>query len=92
MTEHTKTPWRVSPDWCDIESFHTDDNTVQFGICQLYADESSRANAEFIVKACNNHDALVRALERLIKDFTIHAPAAEQTCRFQAEQTLAQIK
>ena len=70
MAEHTPTPWRV---------FTNDDGTKLVGIgsregqgildCGFgvwaWNDAEGIANAELVVKAVNNHDALVAHLRRL---------------------------
>lgn len=70
MSEHTPTPWRVGPD--NVNPFYIaapDQGMTAFvGIVPIpmqtgRTEAENRANAEFIVKAVNNHDALVKALE-----------------------------
>ncbi len=54
MKEHTPTPYQYDNDLGDNGFYVTseDHNTI-------VAECSNKANAEFIVKACNEHDALV---------------------------------
>jgi len=61
MTEHTLTPW------------HSDDTAIfaQDGVLARIPNHPDngvnwRADAAFIVKAVNNHDALVQALRALV--------------------------
>ena len=71
--EHTKTPWHDTglPDSCGYKAINGDTHNV----CVIHHDPNTikeqKANAEFIVKACNSHDALVEALQGL-KDAFIH--------------------
>jgi len=68
MSEHTPTPWRVYED---------DDCIVCFGegdsICDCAPGSpfvkmgAAKANAAFICKAVNNHEALVKALSTLLE-------------------------
>lgn len=63
MAEHTPTPWfkdircRIGP------RFETDDQSdgMLDDLLEVYG-ENRDANAAFIVKACNSHDALVNVL------------------------------
>jgi hypothetical protein len=75
MTDHTPTPW-ISQPFCDDEDhavFIIGANlgglaaTAPMFPSEIDTVDSSRAqaNAAFIVKAVNNHDALVEALEGL---------------------------
>ena len=56
MSKHTPGPWKVSSSGNDIE------NAYGAGVCALYADESSEANARLIAAA----PELLEALERLV--------------------------
>jgi hypothetical protein len=66
MTEHTPTPWAVEDTGCGIEIV-----SGNFVVAEILpADgkdptDQDRANAAFIVRACNAHDELVRALEAI---------------------------
>lgn len=59
-TQHTPTPWKLTePDRIEQEGFGM--------ICTTRGDNwQAPANAAFIVRACNSHDALVKALERTV--------------------------
>jgi len=59
---YTKTPWVVRGKR-DIRCLHS-----QEGIAQTVyqVDEQAEANAQFIVKACNAHEALVDVVSRYI--------------------------
>lgn len=65
---HTHLPWRVSKDGCEIEAPY---DGGSFGICSMYADESTQANAELIVKAVNERKALLDALKDILEEFNI---------------------
>ena len=63
---HTETPWTITPektreiDWLWVMHEQT-------RICRVVLyhgeKEEQRANAAFILRACNSHDSLVKALE-----------------------------
>ena len=59
MSSHTEGPWKVSETGSDVEQ----DSEAAFGICALYADESSSANARLIAAA----PELLAACERAVK-------------------------
>ena len=72
--EHKKTPWGCDGTALNIEGSYVvygdsgDDDDEICIVSEMFADSiehesAARANAEFIVKACNNHDALVEALK-----------------------------
>ena len=78
MAEHTPTPWAIDADYPNcvrITDSHGHD--VEIAECSLLSwdgsemtsgpDATDEANATFIVKACNSHDALVKALDGMIK-------------------------
>lgn len=72
--EHTPTPWFVCTDpqnetWHAGRTIGTEERTGGRRVadpCLFDADEIAHANAAFIVRAVNNHDDLVAALEALI--------------------------
>lgn len=74
MAEHTPTPWTVDKVHFSGECHLHGPNGEEFAL--LYVSDGAddpepypaEANAAFIVKAVNNHDALVEALEDLISD------------------------
>jgi hypothetical protein len=68
MSEHTPTPWIVDATKFGPKIYETGRDAD--AICQLFdkngiAFISDVANAAFIVRACNSHDALVKALEEI---------------------------
>lgn len=79
MSEHTPTPWVVvvgkdnsdngeplSPDiFGTITGGNEGWHIARVWLAGKYL--NGEANAEFIVLACNNHDALVKALEGVIR-------------------------
>jgi hypothetical protein len=78
MTDHTPTPWRViSGDDYYIAAdaypkefighFKGDDTGDYVAYVGNRPKDFGEANAAFIVKAVNNHDALVKALEDLLE-------------------------
>lgn len=66
-TKHTPTPYAVAPSsnpkngkaWRDIVA-----TTTEFS--PAYVGEALEHDAEFIVRACNAHDALVEALQAVV--------------------------
>lgn len=76
MTKHTPTPWVVIENkrLGMIKINHK--QPCEFGdtsdIAQIFTsldEEKDRGNADFIVRACNNHHSLLNALEELLKEF-----------------------
>ncbi len=71
MAEHTPTPWNVSKHhgYGELNGVQIRDATG-YAIAVSIGDVEeldSRANAEFIVRACNSHDALVKENANLKK-------------------------
>ena len=60
-TQHTPGPWKVSETGSDVEQ----DSEAAFGICALYADEASSANARLIAAAPELLDLLKRMKRHL---------------------------
>jgi len=79
MSKHTPTPWEIQDPMCDdLWLVETGKETYEWrciaSVQATPADEGSPlsraemwANAAFIVKAVNSHDALVKALERIAR-------------------------
>lgn len=80
METHTNTPWTIGeyshPDYeLSLAIFNEKDIEDPFAdvspICVItplkFKGEQDQANAEFIVKACNNHDKLVEGLKVISK-------------------------
>jgi len=72
MNKHTPTPYK----WVAWEQAISINSPECFGVAFISPDldsangipsELDRANAEFIVTACNNHDALIAMLELAIR-------------------------
>ena len=61
---------------------------------RLHPDKEAKANATFIVTACNNHDALVKALAKLVNWHRVHEPISFMDAEDleSANQLLNQIK
>ena len=70
MADHTPTPWKV----------YDDSDPLHIAIKGYYsstggahvADILSPANAAFIIKAVNSHDALVKALDWIVSNPNAH--------------------
>lgn len=62
MVEHTPTPWIIFTD--NGEPYAIMPAGRGGDIC-TFRDQPSNADADFIVKAVNNHDALVKVLEEI---------------------------
>jgi hypothetical protein len=69
MTGHYPTPWSVSPVTTGQRGFDIlcDVRTTP-NKWSIAASSQEQANAAFIVKACNNFDGLLAALELLVAD------------------------
>lgn len=68
--QHTKTPWRLQhePNYFNIQ---TEEGYAIADTCEYGSVVANRAaNAAFIVRACNSHDALVEALEEILEHDT----------------------
>ena len=74
MAEHTKLPWKLETDQHFGPGFvitstdggmHNRCPVVRMSSPLGEDDETLRGDAELIVKACNSHDALVKALEEI---------------------------
>jgi len=59
MNAHTKTPWSIVH---DTQIYGLDEENVATAN-RMQGRDNQVANAAFIVRACNSHDALVAALE-----------------------------
>ncbi len=73
MTEHTKTPWEYKAPYYDWTAGAIIMNGVIIAkmVKQVTMDcETLNANAEFIVKAVNSHEALVDACKQALNTFT----------------------
>jgi pyrroloquinoline quinone (PQQ) biosynthesis protein C len=64
QTQHTSGPWRTFDAFTDVEIV-TDRPTANEteSIVQFKGQSNARANAAFIVRACNSHADLIQALE-----------------------------
>ena len=62
MSEHTSVPWIADPDYregCEWNIHIVSAAKPDCAICFMANDSSSEANAAFIIRAVNSHDALV---------------------------------
>lgn len=72
MSEHTPVPWRTAGSGPATPHFALSVRTVAGGIaegtiCRIWQRAEAKANAEFIVRACNAHDDMLEALIEVIK-------------------------
>ena len=72
--KHTQTPWHArKEDGCPRSFIHT--TVTDDYRCTTVVDDVSHANAEFIVKACNEHEELAAIKETVAKTLAmLHAP------------------
>ena len=75
--KHTPTPWHTFPTNHDEDQHEFDIYPVN-GMCiaevgSAYGDEITAANAAFIIRAANSHEALVRALKSTLKSHDVLA-------------------
>ena len=67
MSEHTKGTWRIGDAGHTVFGPKTDNPSPE-----TIASGLSKANAKFIVRACNSHADLLEACKKLVKDFDPH--------------------
>lgn len=72
-------PWHLSADECDIEDAN------DCGVFALYADERMPAKTAYVLRAVNNFDGLVEALERVAHCYNRYVP--ESPTKFIVEMT-----
>lgn len=69
MAEHTKLPWRAETEcwipWNGAIGILPADDDEDNAIAWTTSGSNEAANAAFIIRAVNNHDALVRALAKI---------------------------
>lgn len=100
MSEHTKTPWEISgiaeasPDKPYIIKGKRNDigsNAPIAYVIKAYErpfeiSKETKANAEFIVRACNNFDLFIRTLNEIISAKDL------ENARDFAKQTLSKVQ
>jgi hypothetical protein len=72
MSAHTPTPWTALPDENGNETYIVGDRDQAVADCMMGYGVADDANAAFIVKAVNNHDALVKALDWIVSNPNAH--------------------
>lgn len=81
MAKYTKLPWRTTKYTDDTEEIrgprvyiYAPSKSGIHDVCPVMAigetKEEAKANAAFIVKACNMHDKLVAALQKMVTECT----------------------
>lgn len=81
MSEHTPTPWtfRIWKDGDELQANRIEDRTG-FEIASLsYTGGPEDEDAEFICRAVNSHEALVRALQEVCNWILAHDGTEEYT-------------
>lgn len=85
MIKHAPTPWFVVEEasWRDGLTIATDPEGREAVAITTrgFEDGPSRANAAFIVRACNAHEALVEALKLIRFQWAGHSEACESVLR-----------
>ncbi len=61
--KHTPTPWHIATGYTQVKSEILDKE--DFLVAECF--DRHKGNAEFIVRACNSYDALVKALSNILK-------------------------
>lgn len=74
MANHTPTPWKIGYEK-NTGRIYIGTKHKKPAICKINNDKNMEANAEFIVKACNLHEELVK----VCKDTLLNAMAPEAT-------------
>lgn len=90
--QHTPTPWmKVSHE--DDEFIVVQKETYKPHFYNPVTEYMTEQNADFIVKACNNHDRLVEALDNLVSYMTEFVDVPESDIVFnEAKQLLTELK
>lgn len=87
MSEHTATPWHIQHEFDFEPTFILagEDEELLVAACRPDELPNARANAAFIVRAVNAHDALVEAVKQLLQAY---APNAQRSADEEGEQCL----
>ena len=101
-TKHTETPWNYkAPGFPTVFAEALNGWVVaDCGVISSISDYSTcRANAEFIVRACNSHDELLEALEALVSHVLeyervnhLHPNPGRKYCWDDTERAIAAIQ
>jgi hypothetical protein len=68
MSARTPGPWRASDGRVASRISITSANGIPVAVVP-FADPEGKANAEFIVRACNSHDDLIAAVAMVVRGF-----------------------
>ena len=80
MSEHTDLPWKLEE--CDLhEEKHIDIRMVDADFLVACISDITKANAEYIVRACNSHDDLLAACKAMITDFDLGEHSIENSLK-----------
>lgn len=66
-TQHTPTPWEFQ--WSPNEGYNVTSRDTGISVfdSQEFTDKPTKENAEYIVRAVNSHDALLKIVEQISK-------------------------
>ena len=67
--QHTPTPWKLGQYSNDIQAMNDEDRSFTIAHSHL-SGPFVRANMEFIVRAVNSHEALLKAAKKVIKEYS----------------------
>jgi len=93
--KHTPTPYKLVQVQGGFGLISNDNNEY---VTTIYQRDNNqvKANAEFIVRACNNHNKLVEALERALYIIGDYKPFQPKSCHVklveEGKQALAEAK
>ncbi len=82
--KHSELPWFISQRVKGLTAFIDSGNRT---VCQMTG-KNSEANAAFIVRACNAHEALVGALEAVLAQLITHGIWPERQDKIRAALAL----
>ena len=90
---NTKIPWRLTPRLTITDTVSPKGHVIAEIKKGRRSQREMTANARFIIKAVNNHDALVSALEKIVDECS-EFPCIEggYLARKTAKQALAKVK
>jgi hypothetical protein len=89
---HTPTPY-FAVEYAGVYSIQSEDGYSESDVLSILDDINAEANANFIVKAVNNHEGLIEALKGFVEDFEKDYPRlAESGISVTYEKAIRLIK